>query len=124
MQALQTMAQDVREAHDHGCGEIARFEAFDDFVQIDLMRRIAIGTYDDVPRGVDAEVVPAPGGYLVEVERIFDLPGGNDFCANACHSGEEFPGAVNERGVARSNRSHDVRESEGPFAGAKDITAS
>jgi len=50
------MAQDVREAHDDRRSEVARLEAADDLVQVDLMVGRLVRAHHDVPCGVDAEV--------------------------------------------------------------------
>jgi hypothetical protein len=68
VQALQAVAQDVGEAHHHGRGEVARLEAADHLVQVDLVLAGLIRAHDDVARGVDAEVPVAPGVDAVEFE--------------------------------------------------------
>src|SRR5690606_16485506 len=74
VQTAEAMPQDVGEAHDDRCRQIARVQTLDDFEQIDLRVRLCIGTHDDVPSLIDAEVPLAPFGHLVEIERIFDAP--------------------------------------------------
>ncbi len=75
LQPTQAMAQDVGEAHHHRRGQIALTQPFDHFIQIDLAIRRAVRPHHDVAGGVDAEVVLAPGGHLIQVERILGVPG-------------------------------------------------
>ena len=74
-QPRQPVAQDVREAHDDGRGQVARGQAGDDLVQVDLATLRPVGTHDGVPCGIDAEVAVAPGIDAVQVERVLDAPG-------------------------------------------------
>ena len=76
VQARQAVTQDVREAHDDRRRQIARLQALDDFEQIDLALGRAVRAHDDVPGVVDAEVALAPGGDLIQIERVLDVPAG------------------------------------------------
>ena len=74
VQARQAVTQDVGEAHHDRRRQIARLQSLDDFEQIDLALGRAVGPHDDVPGRIDAEVALAPGGHLVQIERILGVP--------------------------------------------------
>jgi hypothetical protein len=66
--------QDVREAHDHGRGQIAGLQALDHLVKVDLVTLGGVRAHHHVSAGVNAEVALAPGLHVVEIEGVLDPP--------------------------------------------------
>ena len=103
---------------------VARGQAGDDLVQVDLPALGPVGTHDGVALGIDAEVAVAPGIDAVEVERVLDVPGagvaslafgvfhclGRSTCVRCSGRKKEARTIVRSGGYVNRN----LREQEGP----------